>query len=91
MTEDKIYEALGRKQAIIEAQDLAYSRLLDLAACLVSGDIPRSRVLVDVTNRTWTLAPKGEKPCMPATINGLPRCIVAPEEEPVLELERNGA
>ena len=63
----------------LEEQDAEYSRILDLLAKVVSGEIDRSRVMVNLTDRTWSFANPGERPAMPATINGLPVCVVAPE------------
>lgn len=61
MNEAKLYEALGRKQAQIEAQDQAYTDLIQLFARVVSGEIPIARVAVDPVNRTWVLSAP-EKP-----------------------------
>lgn len=79
MDESKLYETLGRKQAQLEAQDAAYTDLLSLLAGVVGGTIDRARVLVNLTGRTWQLAPEGCRAAMPATINGQPVCVVAPE------------
>lgn len=81
----KLYEQLGRKQERIEDQDAAYGALLDLLAKVVTGEIDRSRVLVNLTDRSWSYAPPGQRPPLPATINGLPQVAVAPalEEIPV--------
>lgn len=78
MTEAKLYEVLGRKQALLDSQDEAYTDLLNLLAGIVSGQIETSRVLVNLTDRSWFLAEQGQSPGMPATINGLPICVVAP-------------
>lgn len=75
----KLYEQLGRKQETIEAQDAAYQALMDLLAKVVSGDIATSRLLVNLTARTWEVSAQGERPAMPATVNGQPVCIIAPE------------
>lgn len=99
MNEQQLFEKLGRKQAVIEAQDDGYTQILNLLAGVVSGEIDRSRVLVDLTNRGWTLAAVGTRPGMPATINGLPQCVVAPAEPEAMSAadieaklaERNGA
>lgn len=74
------YAALGRKQCVIESQDAAYGNLLAILAGVISGEISRDRLLLNMTARTWHLAAPGERPAMPATINGLPVCIIAPAE-----------
>ncbi len=76
---DELYAMVGRKQATIETQDAAYTAILRQLAGVVSGEIDRSRVLVNLTDRTWIVCPEGERPAMPATINGLPVCVVAPD------------
>lgn len=80
MNESKLYETLGRKQAQLEAQDAAYNALLNLLASVVIGEIDRSRIMVNLTDRNWIATGPGERPALPATINGLPVCIVAPAE-----------
>jgi hypothetical protein len=79
MTESQLYEKVGRLQVAHEQLDAEYTRLLGLLAQVVAGDVDPARLLVDLTNRTWTLAEPGQRPGLPATINGLPRCVVAPE------------
>ena len=76
---EKLYEVLGRKQVQLEAQDAAYANLLALLSRVVSGEVDRSRLLVNMTDRTWELVDVGQRPAMPATINGLPVCVVAPD------------
>ena len=74
-----LLETLGRKQLQLEEQDESYTSLITLLARVVSGEVNRNRVLVNLTDRTWTLSPEGERPGLPATINGLPQCVVCPE------------
>jgi hypothetical protein len=76
-----LYEKIGRLQLQTEKQDEAYTYLLRLTAGLVDGSIDRARVLVNLTDRTWNLAPEGQRPATPATINGLPHVVVAPIED----------
>lgn len=78
MNEAKLYETLGRKQAQLEAQDAAYNQLLGLLADVVTGFVTPDRILVNLTDRTWTLVPQGQRPGLPAQVNGLPVCVVAP-------------
>ncbi len=74
----KLYEQLGRKQERVEELDAAYTALLGLLANVVSGEIDRSRVLVNLTDRQWAVSEAGTTPSTPSTINGLPRVVVAP-------------
>jgi hypothetical protein len=62
MNEAKLYEALGRKQAQVEAQDQAYTELIHLLARVVSGEVARARVVVSLADRTWTLAAGADDP-----------------------------
>jgi hypothetical protein len=78
---DKLYADLGRKQERIEQLDAAFDQLLRITAQLLSGEIEPSRVMIDLTNRAWIVAPMGQSPPMPATINGLPNCVVAKPKE----------
>lgn len=80
MSETKLYEQLGRKQSALDDLGEAYNALLRLLAGVVSGDIDRSRVLVNLTARSWAVTEPGTRPSMPAMINGQPECVVAPEE-----------
>ncbi len=87
----KLYEKLGRQQETIEDLNEAYTALLNLLANVVGGQVARSRLLVNLTNRSWELAPEGQRPGMPATINGQPVCVVAPDEPaPAPEEPANG-
>lgn len=80
MNEEQLLARIGRMQLVSEQQDHAYSQLLNLLAGVVSGDTDRSRVMVNLTDRTWAIAAQGERPALPATINGLPVCVVAQEQ-----------
>lgn len=79
--EAKLYELIGRKQAAFEALDAAYTELLSLLAEVVGGATERSQVLVNLTDRSWGKAPPGFTPPRPAVVNGLPKCVVAPETD----------
>jgi len=74
---NELYEALGRKQLQLEQQDAAYSQILRLVAEIVCGKIDRTRVLVNLTDRTWAVSEPGTRPATPGTINGVPECVVA--------------
>lgn len=78
---DRLWQKLGRKQARLEEVEEAYESLLETLAKVVSGEIDRSRVMVNLTDKTVIWAPEGMRPEVPATINGVPRCIVAPAED----------
>ena len=79
MEEQALYAMLGRKQAQVESQDAAYTQLLELLAGVVGGSIEPSRLLVNLTDRTWQMVPQGQRPSMPSTLNGRPVCVVAPQ------------
>lgn len=80
MNEMQWYEKIGRKQARIEELEQQKAELVQLLAKVVSGEIDRSRVLVNLTVGEACWAEQGCRPGMPATVNGLPRCVVAPDE-----------
>lgn len=82
MTEHDLLAEVGARQLKLEQQDEAYRKLLSVLAGVVSGVVDPSRILVNMTDKTWYVAPQGERPGMPATINGLPLCVVAPEKPP---------
>lgn len=81
MTESEGYERIGRLSHRVEQAEAAFNAVLDTLAKVVSGEICRSRVMVDLTNRGVTWAPEGMRPETPATINGLPKCVVAPADD----------
>jgi len=81
---ESLFAAIGRRQLAMENQDAAYTALLNLLAEVVSGTTDRSRVMINLTDRTWSVAAHGQRPAMPSTINGLPLCVVAPEPPPVV-------
>ena len=80
MNELELLARIGKQQIDHEQLDFQYGQLLNLLAGVVSGSIARSRVLVNLTDRTWLFTEPGESPGLPATINGLPVCVVAPPE-----------
>lgn len=80
MTEAEMFERLGRMAHRIETVENGFNQMVDLMAKVVSGEVERSRVLVNLTAKTVIFAPEGFRPEMPATINGLPLCVVAPDE-----------
>jgi Methyltransferase domain len=80
---DKLYAKLGQKQEALEDLNNAYNSLLLMTASVVSGEIAASQVLINLTARSWEVVPAGQRPQMPATVNGEPRCVVAPPNESV--------
>jgi hypothetical protein len=80
MSESQLLEALGRKQMELEDRAYQYTSLIRLLAQVVSGEIARSRVIVNLTEQTWSYVAIGERPSMPPQINGVPVCIVAPPD-----------
>lgn len=84
------YAAVGRKQVELEASKAAYSKLLAVFAEVISGKCARSRVLVNLTDGTYSWANEGESPGMPATVNGLPVCVVGIQDEPPMKMLLTG-
>ncbi len=78
MNESQFFEKFGRMQWQIDQLNYQYDQTAKLLADVISGKVDPSRVLVNLTARTWTISPEGERPAMPATINGLPVCVTAP-------------
>ncbi len=73
----QMYELLGHKQFQIEQQAAAYDDLLEMLANVVSGRIDRSRVLVNLTERSYHAVEYGHRPVPPVTLNGLPKYVVS--------------
>lgn len=81
MTEEQLYARIGKMQLMAEDQATEYAKLLGILAGVVGGAIARSRVLVNLTARTWAVSDPGTVPATPAVVNGLPVVVVAPPEE----------
>jgi hypothetical protein len=81
MIADPLFAEIGRQHLEIQDRKAAFGQLLELLAKVVSGEIEIGRVLVNLTEQSWSYAPLGERPGLPPTINGLPRCVVAPEPQ----------
>jgi hypothetical protein len=88
MTEQRFFELLGRKQATLEEVQANYALALDLVAKILTGEIDTSRVIVNLTDQTFQWVAPGNSPSLPATINGLPNCVVDPEPKTKAELVR---
>lgn len=78
MNEEKLLARMARQMLEIERLNGCYDHCARTLADVVSGKMERSRVVVNLTDRTYMIAPEGECPPMPATINGLPVCVTAP-------------
>ena len=76
MNENELFAMLGRKQALVEAQAAAYRALIDVFAKVVSGEIDTARVVVNLTDQTWSYAAPGERPASVMQINGLPNVVM---------------
>ena len=81
MTEAQLFEKIGRLQMELEARRAAYTHLLGVFAEVLSGKCDPGRVLINLTDETYCWAEAGTSPGLPAQINGLPVCVVAPPEE----------
>lgn len=78
--EAKLLAKIGEQHLEIESIKANYRSLVETVANIVRGDIDLSRVMVNLTDHSVFWAPIGERPSMPATINGFPVCVVAPEK-----------
>jgi hypothetical protein len=76
----ELYARIGRQAVTIDQQNDAYTALLEVLAGVVGGKIKSERVLVNLTDRAWNVSPEGFSQAMPATINGVPNCVIAPPE-----------
>ncbi len=83
MNESQLYERLGRLQSALEDKALCYDRVLELLAKVVAGEIDASRVIVNLTDRSWAYSEAGTRPSAPSTINGLPIVAIAPDDTQV--------
>ncbi len=88
MTEAELYERLGRMLEQCERNERGFNSLLDTLGKVVSGEIDRSRVMVNLTDKAVSWAAAGERPMLPATINGVPVCVVAKEDDATVDMQR---
>jgi hypothetical protein len=84
-----LYEKIGQQLVELEDRKRCYSNLLALLAQVVQGYIDPARIMINLTEQQWLCAAEGERPATPATLNGLPICVVAPEP-PAAEGEDHG-
>ncbi len=61
MTEAELYERLGRMLEQCERNERGFNSLLDTLGKVVSGEIDRSRVMVNLTDKAVTWAAAGER------------------------------
>lgn len=77
---NELYAKIGQQHLEIEDRKVCYTKLLTLFSQVVSGEVDRSRVMVNLTTQQYAVSPVGERPAMPATINGHPVCVVAKDD-----------
>ncbi len=82
MTESQLYERLGRQQVELEKERACFTSALQCMAHMLTGEIDLSRVMVNLTERSFHWSEPGTRPSLPATINGVPVCVTAPEKNP---------
>lgn len=80
MNETELYARLGRQAVAIEQERASYDALLRTLADVISGKTAPSRVMVNLTAGSWNVCPEAFSQAMPAQVNGLPACVVAPPQ-----------
>ena len=61
ITEESLFASIGRKQTQIEIDVGEYNNLLLVLSKVVSGDIPKEDVIVDLKDRSWKIEPRPAK------------------------------
>ena len=61
ITEESLFASIGRKQTQIELDMGEYNNLLLVLSKVVSGDIPKEDVIVDLKGRSWKIEPRPAK------------------------------
>lgn len=51
------FEKIGQLQVALDNLNVEYDNLLNLAGKLASGEIEPARVTVDMSGRSWSIAP----------------------------------
>ena len=69
-------ETIGKLYSDLQAEKAFGDTLLGLVANMLRGAIDPSRVLVNLTDRTVAWEGEGQRPGLPAIINGRPDCVV---------------
>lgn len=77
---DELYAKIGKQHLELEQRKEGHTKLLRMLASVVSGEIDRSRVLVNLTDETYSWTEPGTRPGRPATFNGMPYVVMAPDE-----------
>lgn len=62
MTEDQLYARIGRLTTDLENLNDAYNQLLTMVNAVAVGEIAPKQVHVDLTNRSWAVAPTETSP-----------------------------
>lgn len=57
LTEEVLFASIGRKQTQIELDHVEYNNLLVLLSRVVSGQIAKESVVVDLDGRAWKVVP----------------------------------
>lgn len=78
--ESQLFEKIGRLQTELDRVTAEKSAILQVFAEVLSGKCDPKRVMINLTAGEVTWAPEGCRASLPPTINGLPVCVVAPEE-----------
>jgi hypothetical protein len=58
LTEETLFASIGRKQTQIELDVGEYNNLLLVLSKVVSGEIPKEDVVVDLNARSWKIEKK---------------------------------
>lgn len=77
-----LHEVIGQKEVALLLAEANYTAALQCLADVISGRLEPSRVIVNLTERSFFWVAPGERPVLPATVNGLPVCVVAPDPSP---------
>ena len=79
MENQDLYAKIGQLQMALEQREAASMQMLQWFAAVLKGELELSRVMINLTEGKIIVSPEHMRPAMPATINGLPVCVVAPE------------
>ena len=85
VTAQELFAKIGEQHLAIEDKDKFIGGLLGVFAGVLKGEIEPSRVMLNLTSRSWIVAPEHLSPGMPATVNGLPECVVGKPWEAIPE------
>ncbi len=82
MNENQLYEKIGRITAAKELAEGNYEAALLCMSRMLTGEIDNSRVIVNLTDKSFNWVAPGDRPPLPPTINGLPQCVVSSDTDP---------